>query len=323
VLFENRQGRGYKKRLFWGISFVVISGYRYYSPVLGRWLNRDPIGEDGGYNLYVLCSNSPIGNIDPVGFALYAFDGTANVPSEETNVYLTYNKGWDGKFASYRKGIGNAEEYSVFTRIIRQATGWGLTSKKNSMLDDMKSYIKDGKDLDVDIIGFSRGAVTAIAFAEAVEKLKENGVDPFCRLEKIRFLGLYDPVPGPFIEHRPGIPQMVEKTAIAYSIDEKRTEFAPSLYYGKGITANAFRGGHSDIGGGYKDGRGLANITLQWMIDQGRSTGAPFKYPVSSKLPNLVRHQEYDWMWHYADRILPAIPLHPSANKLIFKPISN
>ncbi len=27
-------------------------GYRYYSPELGRWISRDPIEEDGGFNLY-------------------------------------------------------------------------------------------------------------------------------------------------------------------------------------------------------------------------------------------------------------------------------
>ncbi len=26
-------------------------GYRYYSPSLGRWISRDPIGEEGGLNL--------------------------------------------------------------------------------------------------------------------------------------------------------------------------------------------------------------------------------------------------------------------------------
>jgi RHS repeat-associated protein len=46
---------------------VQISGYRYYSPRLGRWITRDPIGEDGGFGLYVCVSNDPIGYIDPFG----------------------------------------------------------------------------------------------------------------------------------------------------------------------------------------------------------------------------------------------------------------
>ena len=32
---------------------------RVYQPILGRWLNRDPIEEDGGENLYAFCANNP------------------------------------------------------------------------------------------------------------------------------------------------------------------------------------------------------------------------------------------------------------------------
>ncbi|MFZ2630837.1 MAG: RHS repeat-associated core domain-containing protein [Desulfosalsimonadaceae bacterium] len=38
---------------------VVISGYRYYSAELGRWINKDPIGIKGGINLYCITSNNP------------------------------------------------------------------------------------------------------------------------------------------------------------------------------------------------------------------------------------------------------------------------
>jgi RHS repeat-associated protein len=42
-------------------------GYRYYSPKLGRWMNRDPIGEKGGLNLYGFVKNNPITYYDPKG----------------------------------------------------------------------------------------------------------------------------------------------------------------------------------------------------------------------------------------------------------------
>ena len=33
----------------------------------GKWLSKDPIGERGGFNLYVLCGNSPVDLTDPLG----------------------------------------------------------------------------------------------------------------------------------------------------------------------------------------------------------------------------------------------------------------
>ena len=44
-------------------------GYRYYTPGIGRWLNRDPIGERGGPNLYASCRNDMHSRVDPLGLA--------------------------------------------------------------------------------------------------------------------------------------------------------------------------------------------------------------------------------------------------------------
>ena len=42
-------------------------GYRFYDPALGRWLNRDPIGEQGGLNLYGFVGNNGINRFDYLG----------------------------------------------------------------------------------------------------------------------------------------------------------------------------------------------------------------------------------------------------------------
>ena len=42
-------------------------GYRYYSPSLMRWINRDPIEEDGGLNLYSSCNNAVLYLLDILG----------------------------------------------------------------------------------------------------------------------------------------------------------------------------------------------------------------------------------------------------------------
>ena len=46
---------------------LIYYNYRYYNPTLGRWLSRDPIGENGGENLYVFVTNNSIGNVDILG----------------------------------------------------------------------------------------------------------------------------------------------------------------------------------------------------------------------------------------------------------------
>ncbi len=43
-------------------------GYRFYHPGLMRWLNRDPIEEDGGVNLYAQSGNDTLGQFDYLGF---------------------------------------------------------------------------------------------------------------------------------------------------------------------------------------------------------------------------------------------------------------
>jgi len=41
--------------------------YRHYKADIGRWLGRDPIEEDGGYNLYGFVENEPISKFDEYG----------------------------------------------------------------------------------------------------------------------------------------------------------------------------------------------------------------------------------------------------------------
>jgi RHS repeat-associated protein len=42
-------------------------GYRFYDPQAQRWINRDPLGEAGGMNLYGFVGNGPVGAVDPLG----------------------------------------------------------------------------------------------------------------------------------------------------------------------------------------------------------------------------------------------------------------
>jgi RHS repeat-associated protein len=61
---------------------LVYYNFRYYSPELGRWLSRDSIGENGGFNLYGYINNDTINKCDKLGMSILldiatdiAFDG--------------------------------------------------------------------------------------------------------------------------------------------------------------------------------------------------------------------------------------------------------
>ena len=59
-------------------------GYRYYQPQLGRWISRDPIGEEGGFNFYEFGGNNPISALDFLGLAT-----TPGVDGPPSGVYST------------------------------------------------------------------------------------------------------------------------------------------------------------------------------------------------------------------------------------------
>jgi len=48
---------------------LVYYGLRYYDPSKARFINRDPIGEDGGLNLYRFVGNNPASRIDVLGLS--------------------------------------------------------------------------------------------------------------------------------------------------------------------------------------------------------------------------------------------------------------
>jgi RHS repeat-associated protein len=79
-------------------SGLNLTWYRSYDPVIGRWQARDPIGEDGGINLYGYVGNDPINLFDINGLCSCDADWSMVGAS---NANDAYGKAVAGGFRSF------------------------------------------------------------------------------------------------------------------------------------------------------------------------------------------------------------------------------
>jgi RHS repeat-associated protein len=63
------------------VSNLDLAVYRAYDPDLGRWLNRDPIAEADGTNLYTYVADDPLDRVDTRGLLTIFVHGTWSSPA--------------------------------------------------------------------------------------------------------------------------------------------------------------------------------------------------------------------------------------------------
>ena len=96
--------------------------YRYYSPYVGRFISKDPIGLLGGYNVYAYTLN-PVGWIDPLGLnpkkmpSKYALVDAQNATAQEVVASKIGGGSRSGQAAARKKLLENDElnNNGVFT----------------------------------------------------------------------------------------------------------------------------------------------------------------------------------------------------------------
>ncbi|HKP97355.1 MAG TPA: RHS repeat-associated core domain-containing protein [Fibrobacteria bacterium] len=71
-------------------SGLYLTKYRAYSPGLGRWTTKDPIGFNGGLNHYVYVENDPINYVDPEGK-----ESVASIVIKIAGAIYIAKKAWD------------------------------------------------------------------------------------------------------------------------------------------------------------------------------------------------------------------------------------
>jgi RHS repeat-associated protein len=102
-------------------SGLLYYGYRYYSPSVGRWINRDPIEEAGGFNVYAYTNNNPVNLYDILGHAW----GTPNSTITPWELGVEWLTGDGPRHRSFKDGDHFAElmrSHSHIQTLISDAT---------------------------------------------------------------------------------------------------------------------------------------------------------------------------------------------------------
>ena len=161
---------------------------RYYDPARGEYLTPDPLGTPDGPNGYSYVRYNPLKYVDPDGLILFAFDGTENTDDSFdisraerqqlgnglSNV-VRFRDAYNDGAVNYISGVGTTHVDSRYGNITAPALDAAVnrtgTDRINRMLQyfvDTADATPDSESMNVDIIGFSRGAAQARDFSNLV-----------------------------------------------------------------------------------------------------------------------------------------------------------
>jgi uncharacterized protein (DUF2235 family) len=218
--------------------------------------------------------------------ALYAFDGTWDDKNNDTNVlkfFTAYNTNQPSPLNRYLTGVG--ADVSLLGHLAGGLFGAGEREKVDEAFGDLQQAF--AADPVIDIVGFSRGAATALDFANRVYKATLTNAAGQTVQPAIRFLGLWDTVAAfgvaslgfyfsqlNFGHHLTLPTDRIQFCFHAMALDERRPSFIVTRV--RGGYQVWFRGAHSDIGGG-NGNTALSNIALRWMYDKAAAAGLPIR----------------------------------------------
>jgi RHS repeat-associated protein len=296
-------------------SGLYYNRQRYYDPARGEYLSPDPLGNPDGPNGYAYVNYNPLRYVDPDGLTLFAFDGTENTDdttwlttggrnSSLSNVAKFKNAYGDG-VRRYVSGVGTdhigdqgkndgydeilAKNYSGFVAGVRLEDRGGNYSGPDRIkrmqlyFNDEVKKLKKNEVMEVDIVGFSRGAAEARDFANKIVSATKNGVYTYelhddkgkpivdiktgkvataCGLINFRFMGLWDTV-----------------LSTNFSENEKGKSYGYALgipsdfkYVAHAVALNEYRSAPAGVNASFRSG-GVASNTLYWDRTRPHITG--------------------------------------------------
>jgi len=113
------------------------NAFAFYNPSMGRWLNRDPVEEKGGLNLYATVNNTPLNKCDKLGLSLVKCPGcgpdvTASLQAVLQNIRQTFMNDWNFK----EKESACEEFYNIY----RGGKAWDIDGLYNAGKSDSQKF---------------------------------------------------------------------------------------------------------------------------------------------------------------------------------------
>ncbi len=140
---------GFQSGLYDPDTALVQFGARWYDAASGRWLSKDPILLEGGFNLYAFCGNDPVNFADPDGLDTYKINrklGGDEARAKGNPVSHTFyavqhqdgtieTYGWGSEFDANNNGLWSKnlpQDIKAATEAINNGEAW---LKGDSSLD--------------------------------------------------------------------------------------------------------------------------------------------------------------------------------------------
>lgn len=148
-----------------GETGLAYYGYRYYDPRGGRFVGRDPVGEEGGLNLYGFVANDPINRVDLLGMI---WQDTITLPP------VRAEGGWFGDPNSI--SIRNPRGMTLSTDNLNES----LSRSRRRVIELVdkniqKSIASNKKDIQTKIEEYNKCVQAAIdSFRQKVHQTGEN-----------------------------------------------------------------------------------------------------------------------------------------------------
>jgi RHS repeat-associated protein len=151
---------------------------RTYDPRWGHYLEPDPLGPIPGNSQYGYADQQPRRYVDPLGLLLFAFDGTGNSPTSQTNVWL-FARQYQGGAVKYIEGPAGDLDVGSAKHASDAAVAWSGASRVDQQWERWLNAIalqREGAPaLALDVVGFSRGAALARHFGNRVAQHLRDG----------------------------------------------------------------------------------------------------------------------------------------------------